>query len=125
MNWFDWLIIIVFILTHLWTVRRFSGSSPGLGTSPARPPEAAPPRETHAPEPEQEVEAIQGVMVRLAAENMQWEKKYSRLEGDYQTAITKLNELTAKLERRTHALEACRKLLAGKQGIEDSGEIDV
>ena len=114
MNWFDWLIIIVFILTHLWTVRRFSVSSPASGTSPETP------RETHE---DQEVEAIQGVMVRLAAENQQWERKYARLETDYQAMMTKLTETEQRLERRTQALRACRELLTQKQGIEDSGEM--
>lgn len=116
MNWFDWLIIIVFILTHLWTVRRFSVSSPASGMSPE-------PREAHETHEDQEVEAIQGVMVRLAAENQQWERKYARLETDYQAMMTKLTETEQRLERRTQALRACRELLTQKQGIEDSGEM--
>ena len=117
MNWFDWLIITVFILTHLWTVRRFSGYSPGSGTLPAGKPEHD---SDHA---DPEVEAIQGVMVRLAGENQQWERRYTKLEADYTAAMTANRDLTEKLERRTRALTACRELLNSKQGVEDSGEI--
>lgn len=107
MSWSDWLIIIVFTLTHLLTVRRFSVSSPGSATEG------------------QEVETLQDLVVRLASENRQMGQRHERMETDYNAALTRVNELSARLDRRTHALEACRRLLAEKQGIEDSGEIDV
>lgn len=100
MNWLDWAFIIALTLTNLWTARRFSSSSHGLDT--------------------QEVETLQDLVVRLAAENRAWGQKYARLEQDYQGSFQEIQTVRGQLERRTKALESCRNLLASQQGIEDS-----
>jgi len=108
MNWFDWLTFTALILNLLSTTRNLRASLLNSATDAAR--------EMN----KKEQEAITFMLARLAGENMQWERKYARLEADYGAALAANQDLTTKLERRTKALEACRELLETKQGIEDS-----
>lgn len=108
MTWLDWVIIIVLILTNVWTWRRFSTYSPGSAMD-----------DLHSAE----YLALQDLMVRLSGENRQWARKYEQMEEDYRNVLAKLTQTEERLERRTQALRACRELLNSKQGIEDSGEI--
>lgn len=108
-TWFDFLVLGALILIYLLTGLSFWRYSKDLGI-------------TAKPEPE-EVEVWQEIMIRLALEHKQAGNRYVQLENDYNAAIQRVHHLEAQLSRRTTALENCRKLLAEKQGVEDSGDM--
>lgn len=106
LTWFDYLVAGVLILMNLLTGLNFWRSFRGSVTG----------RDAEG----EEAELWQEIMIRLAAENRQLNQRYTRLESDYNAALSHAQTLTDKLTRRTQALQNCRELLANQQGIEDS-----
>lgn len=113
LTWFDSLmiggLILIYLLTGLSFWRYSRGSAIIAKTTPDL----------------EETELWKDIMIRLALEHKQVGTRYNQLEADYNAAIQRVHQLEAQLTRRTNALENCRKLLEEKQGVDDSGDLQL